>query len=207
MRLLRQPHDRNEAHWISRTDSIPFFAILAVTLFISYAYFYQAGGWNQNSRFDLVRAILERGTVRIDAYAQNTGDKATFDGHAYSDKAPGQALASVPAVAAGSAAHSGNWRRSHPRREPGVAGVRCHPLGLGGAHGDRGRRRSLVRPKTWRLAGWSARRGAGAGAWQSSLGVRHPAVGSRAGCWLPRGGVRWRTRAARVWQPRAETGG
>jgi hypothetical protein len=76
-------------------------AILAVTLFVSYAYFYQAGGWNQNSRFDLVRAIVERGTVRIDSYAQNTGDKAIFDERVYSDKAPGQALASVPAVAVG----------------------------------------------------------------------------------------------------------
>jgi 4-amino-4-deoxy-L-arabinose transferase-like glycosyltransferase len=87
----------------SRARSARVVAILAITLFISYAYFYQAGGWNQNSRFDLVRAMLERGTLRIDAYAQNTGDKATFDGHVYSDKAPGQALASVPAVAAGAA--------------------------------------------------------------------------------------------------------
>src|SRR5438552_14142324 len=73
--------------------------MLACALLASYAYFYQAGGWNQNSRFDLVTAIVERGTVRIDAYADNTGDKTVFDGHVYSDKAPGQALAAVPLVA------------------------------------------------------------------------------------------------------------
>ena len=41
-------------------------------IFFSYAYFYEGGGWNQNSRFDLVRAIVEQGTLRIDAYDENT---------------------------------------------------------------------------------------------------------------------------------------
>jgi hypothetical protein len=71
-------------------------ALLAGALLISYAYFYQAGGWNQNSRFDLVRSIVEYGTVRIDAFADNTGDKTLVDGHSYSDKAPGQALSALP---------------------------------------------------------------------------------------------------------------
>ena len=74
--------------------------VLATTLFLSYAYFYQAGGWNQNSRFDLVRAIVEQGTLRIDAYHHNTRDKAIARGHYYSDKAPGLALAGVPVAAA-----------------------------------------------------------------------------------------------------------
>jgi hypothetical protein len=69
-------------------------------LFLTFAWFYQAGGWNQNSRFDLVRAIVEERTLRIDDYHRNTGDKARWDGHYYSDKAPGLALAAVPAVAA-----------------------------------------------------------------------------------------------------------
>jgi hypothetical protein len=69
--------------------------IAAVVLF-SYAYFYQGGGWNQNSRFDLVRAIVEQGTLRIDAYHENTDDKAFANGHYYSDKAPGLALLAVP---------------------------------------------------------------------------------------------------------------
>jgi hypothetical protein len=70
--------------------------LIAVVVLISYAYFYQGGGWNQNSRFDLVRAVVERGTLRIDAYHENTGDKAFANGHYYSDKAPGLALLAVP---------------------------------------------------------------------------------------------------------------
>ena len=72
---------------------------LFLVLFISYAYFYQAGGWNQNSRFALVRAILNEHTVRIDPYQRNTGDIAFYEGHYYSDKAPGLALAAVPVTA------------------------------------------------------------------------------------------------------------
>lgn len=74
--------------------------LIAIVAFVSYAYFYQGGGWNQNTRFDLVRAIIERGTLRIDAYHENTGDKALKDGHYYTDKAPGQPLLAVPAAAA-----------------------------------------------------------------------------------------------------------
>jgi hypothetical protein len=74
--------------------------LLAVTLFLTYAYFYQAGGWNQNSRFALVRAILERHTLQIDAYQLHTGDRAIVDGHYYSDKAPGTSLAALPPAAA-----------------------------------------------------------------------------------------------------------
>jgi hypothetical protein len=75
------------------------FALIALVLFVSYAYFYQAGGWNQNSRFDLVRAILDQHTLRIDRYHSNTEDKALFQGHYYSDKAPGVVLLAVPVVA------------------------------------------------------------------------------------------------------------
>ena len=73
--------------------------ILGIVLLFSYAYFYQAGGWNQNSRFALVRAILERHTLRIDAYSLHTGDKALWRGHYYSDKPPGTSLMVLPAVA------------------------------------------------------------------------------------------------------------
>lgn len=69
---------------------------LFVLLFGVYAYFYQAGGWNQNSRFDLVRAVVEHGTFAIDRYEGNTGDDSVRDGHHYSDKAPGAAALCVP---------------------------------------------------------------------------------------------------------------
>jgi hypothetical protein len=74
--------------------------LLFALLFVSFAYFYQAGGWNQNSRFDLVRAITNEGTLNIDPFRNSTGDKAFHDGHYYSDKAPGIALTAVPLVAA-----------------------------------------------------------------------------------------------------------
>lgn len=73
--------------------------LLFAVLFFSNAYFYQGGGWNQNSRFDLLRAILDQHTLHIDAYQSNTEDKALFQGHFYSDKAPGQVLFALPFVA------------------------------------------------------------------------------------------------------------
>ena len=70
--------------------------MLGLASFLSFAYFYEGGGWNQNSRFDLLRAILERHTLQIDAYHENTGDKAHYHGHYYSDKAPGLVFLAVP---------------------------------------------------------------------------------------------------------------
>src|SRR3954454_2947474 len=75
-------------------------AVLGAALFASYAYFYAAGGWNQNSRFALIRAILERHTLQIDAYQLHTGDRALWQGHYYTDKAPGASLAAVLPVQA-----------------------------------------------------------------------------------------------------------
>ncbi len=95
---------RNRAHETESTapsrasfrgDILLIFAVLL----LSYAYFYQGGGWNQNSRFDLIRAILDEHTFRIDSYQSNTQDKALFQTHFYSDKAPGQALTALPFVA------------------------------------------------------------------------------------------------------------
>lgn len=77
------------SHWKTAT-------LLGVVAFLSLIYFYEGGGWNQNSRFDLLRAIVERHTLQIDAYHENTGDKAHFQGHYYSDKAPGQVFLAVP---------------------------------------------------------------------------------------------------------------
>jgi hypothetical protein len=73
------------------------FALLFVILLAAYAYTPPRWqDWNQNSRFNLTQAIVERGTVRIDAYVANTGDYALVDGHAYTDKAPGLSLSAVP---------------------------------------------------------------------------------------------------------------
>jgi hypothetical protein len=70
--------------------------LLGLVAFTSFLYFYEGGGWNQNSRFDLLRAIVERHTLQIDAYHENTQDKAHFHGHYYSDKAPGLVFLAVP---------------------------------------------------------------------------------------------------------------
>ena len=76
-------------------------ALLGLASFLSFIYFYEGGGWNQNSRFDLLRAIVERHTLTIDAYHENTGDKAHYKGHYYSDKAPGLVFLAVPFAVAG----------------------------------------------------------------------------------------------------------
>ncbi len=73
--------------------------LLGITSFFSFLYFYEGGGWNQNSRFDLLRAILEHHTLQIDPYHKNTEDKAHFSGHYYSDKAPGLVFLAVPFAA------------------------------------------------------------------------------------------------------------
>jgi len=73
--------------------------LLFALCLLSYAYFYQGGGWNQNSRFDLTRAIVEQHSFAIDAYADNTGDISARDGHIYCDKAPGQSLLAAPVYA------------------------------------------------------------------------------------------------------------
>jgi hypothetical protein len=65
-----------------------------------YAYFFQAGGWNQNVRFDLTRAIVEQHTLVLDDYIANTGDYAFVDRHYYSDAAPGLSVLAVPVYAA-----------------------------------------------------------------------------------------------------------
>ena len=77
------------AHW-------KLASLLGLAIFFSFIYFYEGGGWNQNSRFDLLRAIIERHTLQIDAYHENTQDKAHFHGHYYSEKAPGLVFLAVP---------------------------------------------------------------------------------------------------------------
>ena len=63
---------------------------------ITYSLFARIDGWPDNSRLDLTRAIVDEGTFRIDNYAQNTGDRAYYDGHYYTDKFPGASFIAVP---------------------------------------------------------------------------------------------------------------
>jgi len=70
--------------------------VLALALLFCYGFFRQIPAWNEYSRYDLVRALAEGGTTSIDRFHENTGDKAFFDGHYYSDKAPGTAFLGLP---------------------------------------------------------------------------------------------------------------
>ncbi|MDP8215526.1 MAG: hypothetical protein RAO92_02510 [Candidatus Euphemobacter frigidus] len=82
---------------MKRLRIIPF--LIFITIVICYAYFIHFIGvesWNATSRLDLVYSLAEQGTFRIDPYQQNTGDKVKFEGHYYSDKAPGVSLLALP---------------------------------------------------------------------------------------------------------------
>ncbi len=71
-------------------------ALAAIVLVgLSYATLVQSFSWNQTSHYDLIRS-LDNDRTTIDAYQQNTGDKAYYRGHWYSARAPGLALFSLP---------------------------------------------------------------------------------------------------------------
>jgi hypothetical protein len=78
-----------------RKDALIIFGLLA---FI-YAYFYQDSGWNGNSRFGLIFAIVQERRLSIDTYCNRSGtetsDVAYFNGHNYSDKAIGPSMVGV----------------------------------------------------------------------------------------------------------------
>jgi hypothetical protein len=80
----------------SKSSCIRAAFLIGGITFFSFIYFYDGGGWNQNSRFDLLRAMVERHTLQIDAYHDNTQDQAHFNGHYYSDKAPGVVFLALP---------------------------------------------------------------------------------------------------------------
>jgi len=76
-------------------------AILIFLILLScYTYFFPRwADWNQNSRLNLVMAIVDQGTLNIDNYYDGytaTGDYAEHEGHIYSTKAPGTAFLGVP---------------------------------------------------------------------------------------------------------------
>lgn len=70
-------------------------AVFALAL-STFAFFVQGGGPNQNSRFDLTRAIVEHRSLSIEAFHRNTFDKARVGDRHYSDKAPGLSFAAAP---------------------------------------------------------------------------------------------------------------
>jgi hypothetical protein len=78
-----------------------------ILFFVSYGYFFQGGGWNQNIRICLTRAIIHHGTFTVDRFKEdskemefvNAGDWAFYNGHYYSNKSPGLSFLAVPSFA------------------------------------------------------------------------------------------------------------
>jgi hypothetical protein len=71
-------------------------------LLLLLCYTYTLPRWadpNQNSRLDMVIAVVEEGTFRIDSYVENTVDYAKVGEHYYSDKPPGAAFLGIPVYA------------------------------------------------------------------------------------------------------------
>ena len=66
----------------------------------AFAYFVPSATWSPVSRLNLTRAIVEEGTLSVDAFVESTGDRALRNGHWYCDKAPLPSLIAVPAYAA-----------------------------------------------------------------------------------------------------------
>jgi len=81
---------------VRRIDWAIFLTVLVASLYV-------LPRWadpNQNSRLDMVVAVVDDHTFRIDNYVHNTVDYARVGDAYYSDKAPGAALLGIPLYAA-----------------------------------------------------------------------------------------------------------
>jgi hypothetical protein len=67
-----------------------------LTFFLIYFLFVHWIGWYEESVFALTRAIVDEGRFEIDSYANQTGDRAYYQGHYYTDKAPGTSFLAIP---------------------------------------------------------------------------------------------------------------
>jgi hypothetical protein len=67
-----------------------------LSFFVIYSYFSVWIGFNENSRFALVRSIVDDNKLEIDNYADETGDRAFFNNHFYTEKSPGGSLIAIP---------------------------------------------------------------------------------------------------------------
>src|SRR3989338_3365081 len=65
---------------------------LFLTFFIVSLFFIRWSGWSEDSRFALIKSIVENQKLEIDDNANTTGDRSFYNGHYYTDKAPGQSI-------------------------------------------------------------------------------------------------------------------
>ena len=85
---------------MKRTQTLLFLAV-----FLSLAALdHSSTGWNLNTRLSLVFAVVDEGTLQIDAYHDvaptRTMDKSVYEGHYYSDKVIGLPMLAIPIYAA-----------------------------------------------------------------------------------------------------------
>lgn len=84
----------------------------------SYAFFWHSRDWNSASRLMLTYAIVDRGTISLDGLDDQTGDKAWFHGHYFTDKLPGYSLLATGPYAVAKAIFG---LPGHPLKRPGFA--------------------------------------------------------------------------------------
>ena len=101
-----------------------------VSFVLACAFLVQGTGWNQLSHYALVRALAE-GTATIDRYRGETGDVSYFEGHYYSNKAPGLAFVTLPAYLALDSTGAGTMMARLPEASTGGVGM-LWALGLVG---------------------------------------------------------------------------
>lgn len=89
-----------------------------VILMVSYAYFWHSRDWNTASRLMLTYAIVDQGQLSIDGLENQTGDRARYQGHYYSDKLPGYPFLAVPPALVGRSVFG---MPSHPLNGPALA--------------------------------------------------------------------------------------
>lgn len=74
----------------------PTWQTLGLMLLVSYGYVWHLPLANEQSRLNLVYAIVFHGTLRVDEYCDSTIDMAYYNGHHYCDKAPGLSFVAAP---------------------------------------------------------------------------------------------------------------
>lgn len=70
-----------------------------IFLLVTFAYFDQGGGSNQNATLGEIREFVEHGSVDISGWISVTGDVSMAHGHIYSNKSPSVFFLSVPVYA------------------------------------------------------------------------------------------------------------
>jgi hypothetical protein len=102
------------------------------TFFLVFSYFIQWTSWNEDSRFALVRAIVDEKRFEIDNWYNQTGDRAYYNEHYYSDKNPGLSFIAAPIYSGWKFVYSlfsPNINESHPESNGYIT---LYIRGLGG---------------------------------------------------------------------------